>query len=131
QTGEDTCGGGTLVLESDVTTQMDCTQPGHVKYSRTKTWHAKDACGNVSAPVSQTIMVADTTPPAVLKPADQTADEGTSKNFDLGSFTDNCSDSGPYAVDVNWGDGTAHTTFNVTPQGTLGQQSHKYLDGPN
>src|SRR5258708_18765253 len=34
-------------------------------YSRTKTWHAVDACGNTSGTVHQTITVQDTTPPTI------------------------------------------------------------------
>src|SRR5438270_11438229 len=34
-------------------------------YTRTKTWHAVDACGNTSGTVSQTIMVEDNTPPTI------------------------------------------------------------------
>src|SRR5438067_4030438 len=34
-------------------------------YTRTKTWHAVDTCGNTSGTVSQTIMVEDNTPPMI------------------------------------------------------------------
>ena len=34
-------------------------------YTRTKTWHAVDACGNTSGTVSQTITVRDTTAPTI------------------------------------------------------------------
>jgi PKD repeat protein len=34
----------------------------------------------------------------------------------------------PWAVDVNWGDGSAHTTFNASSQGALAAQSHAYAD---
>jgi PKD repeat protein len=34
----------------------------------------------------------------------------------------------PWAVDVNWGDGSAHTTFNASSQGALAAQSHTYAD---
>src|SRR5437764_3474888 len=36
-----------------------------VSYTRTKTWHAVDACGNTSGTVSQTIMVEDHTAPMI------------------------------------------------------------------
>jgi hypothetical protein len=60
-TASDTCGGAEVIEDSDVTVPGSC--PG--SYSRTKTWHAKDACGNTSAPVNQTITVVDTTPPTI------------------------------------------------------------------
>ena len=68
-------------------------------------------------------------PPTVTAPADQTSDEGSSASFDLGSFTDPGADN-PWAVDVNWGDGTTDTTFNAAHTGSLGSAHHTYADGP-
>ena len=34
----------------------------------------------------------------------------------------------PWSVDVNWGDGSTHTTFSQGTQGSLGSQSHTYAD---
>jgi hypothetical protein len=66
-------------------------------------------------------------PPSVTAPADQSSTEGASTSFNLGSFTDPGPDS-PWAVDVDWGDGSAHTTFNQNATGSLGSQSHTYKD---
>jgi hypothetical protein len=71
-------------------------------------------------------------PPTVTAPANQAADEGTSKSFTLGTFSDPGYDS-PWAVDVNWGDSTTHATFNVTSAGAASSlaitaQSHTYAD---
>jgi hypothetical protein len=68
-------------------------------------------------------------PPSVTPPVNQNADEGTSKTLDLGSFSDPGADS-PWAVDVNWGDGSAHATFNQTSPGSITQQPHTYPNGP-
>jgi hypothetical protein len=48
-------------------TFSDSMSPGSCagNYSVTRTWTAKDASGNISAPVSQTITVQDITPPAL------------------------------------------------------------------
>src|SRR4029079_14882810 len=64
--------------------------------------------------------------------AKQSANEGENKSFSLGSFSDPGSDT-PWGVDVDWGDGSTHTTFNSTGAGpavakTLGSQSHTYAD---
>ena len=65
-------------------------------------------------------------------PANQSSDEGENKSFNLGSFSDPGPDS-PWAVDVNWGDGSAHTTFTETATGpvtalTIAAKSHAYGD---
>src|SRR5205085_2446592 len=65
--------------------------------------------------------------PMVTPPANQSATEGASTTFTLGSFSDPGADS-PWSVDVNWGDGSAHTTFSKTATGSLGSQSHTYAD---
>jgi PKD repeat protein len=67
--------------------------------------------------------------PSVTAAADQTAAEGASKTFALGSFSDPGPDS-PWAVDVNWGDGSTHTTFSASSTGSLGTRAHTYDDGP-
>src|SRR5207249_3571102 len=63
----------------------------------------------------------------VTAPANQAANEGALASFSLGSFSDPGPDS-PWAVDVNWGDSTTHTTFSVLGIGSLGTQSHTYGD---
>src|SRR5439155_13025142 len=60
-TASDTCGGSTVVPDSDTTAAGTCAGT----YSETKTWHAVDACGNTSGTVSQTITVVDTTAPTI------------------------------------------------------------------
>ena len=67
--------------------------------------------------------------PSVTPPADQTAVEGSSKSFNLGSFTDPGPDN-PWTVDIDWGDMSPHTTFTMTNTGSLGSQSHTYPNGP-
>ena len=84
-----------------------------------------DAAGNLA---TQSVTI-DNVAPALTAPADQAADEGASKSFDLGSFTDPGPDA-PWAVDVDWGDGSAHTTFDASSTGALGSKPHTYADGP-
>src|SRR4029079_15217880 len=66
--------------------------------------------------------------PTVTAPANQTANEGASTSFSLGSFSDPGVNDSPWAVDVDWGDSTAHSTFNASTQGSLGSLSHTYAD---
>ena len=65
--------------------------------------------------------------PAVTAAGDQTANEGDTASFSLGSFTDPGPDA-PWSVTVNWGDGTPDTTFTASDAGTLGSQVHTYGD---
>src|SRR5204862_4009855 len=64
-TSSDTCSSSSIVLDSDSST-AGCGG----SYTRTKTWHAVDACGNTSGTVSQTIMVEDNAPPTIGGPGD-------------------------------------------------------------
>jgi hypothetical protein len=66
--------------------------------------------------------------PVVTAPAAQTAVEGTSQTFDLGSFTTFSGDPGPFEVDVSWGDGSSDTTLFVASAGTIPSQSHAYAE---
>lgn len=66
-------------------------------------------------------------PPVVTGAQDQSAVEGSDTPFNLGSFTDTGND-GPWAVDVNWGDGSAHSTFQVSSTGSLPATNHTYAD---
>src|SRR5262245_3392648 len=55
--------------------------------------------------------------------------EGASQTFNLGSFSD--ASPGPWLVDVNWGDGTLHTTFAAAAPGSLGTRSHTFPEEGN
>ena len=65
--------------------------------------------------------------PVVTAATDQTASEGTGKSFSLGSFTDP-GDDGPWAVKVEWGDGSSDTTFTEATPGAISAKSHTYAD---
>src|SRR5207245_843839 len=67
-------------------------------------------------------------PRTALAPYTTLFRSGSSASFDLGSFSDPGVKDYPWAVDVNWGDGTPHTTFNTSTQGALGTQNHTYAD---
>ncbi len=65
---------------------------------------------------------------AVLKitpPAAQTATQGTSVSVPLGSFSQT-GGTGPYKVDVNWGDGTPDTIVTLTAAGTIPANAHVF-----
>ena len=85
-TAVDDCGPAEVREVSDVTSPGECPQ----EFTRTKTWEAEDACGNVSEQVSQTITVVDDTPPSIFgdpPPAELSCHQ--SEEFEVGA-TDNC-----------------------------------------
>jgi hypothetical protein len=63
--------------------------------------------------------------PVVTAPAGQKAVPGVQKLFALGSFADPGA-PGPWNVDVDWGDGSAHTVFVAFAAGPLVQAAHAY-----
>src|SRR5207249_2388521 len=67
-------------------------------------------------------------PPVVTAPANQSANEGASTSVTLGSFSDVGVNDNPWAVDVDWGDGSLHTTFSLATQGAITAASHAYAD---
>jgi PKD repeat protein len=108
-----------------------CTGPNHTyadngSYTVTITVTDKLASSGFNSSTHQLNNVA----PVITPAANQAASEDTSASFALGSFTDPGADS-PWAVDVDWGDASPHSTFNVTATGSLGSQSHTYADNGN
>lgn len=94
----DTCDPSPAVLEVS-----DMTEPGLCAgtYSRTKTWIARDAAGNESASVSQTIVIVDTTPPMIAgQGANMTIECPTEPTFTPPSASDSC-DENPGIVEVS------------------------------
>src|SRR5204862_4542101 len=59
-TATDACDSKPTLTFADVTTPGNCAQA----YNVTRTWTAKDACGNTST-ASQTVHVVDPTPPVI------------------------------------------------------------------
>ncbi|HLJ97223.1 MAG TPA: hypothetical protein VKU02_28950, partial [Gemmataceae bacterium] len=62
--------------------------------------------------------------PGVTAAGNQTAAEGGSKTFTIGSFQD--AGSGPDSGSINWGDGTTPTSLGTVTPGTLSNQTHTY-----
>src|SRR5262249_33599357 len=92
-------------------------------YTLTVTVTDKDGASDIGI---STITV-NNVAPVITAAANQTAGEGTAQSFSLGSFTDPGADS-PWAVDVNWGDGSAHSVFSAGAAGSLGSRTHTYAD---
>ena len=87
----------TVVMVSDSTTPGNCPE----EYSRTITWHAVDACGNISAPVSQTINVVDNQAPSISgQGADATISCPAAPVFTAPTASDAC-DPNPTVVMVS------------------------------
>jgi len=81
---------------------------------------------DIGAVEVQTITTISVTPPA-----NQIANMFHSQSFTLGSFTETGA-TGPYSVDVNWGDGTTDTIIgNVAAAGTIPATAHTYLSTGN
>src|SRR5204863_201554 len=83
----------------------------------------------------QTVVSVTNVDPTASAPSPQSSNEGENHSFNLGSFSDPGSDS-PWAVSVDWGDGSALTTYQITGTGAavnvaIGPKSHTYADGPN
>ncbi|WP_422926635.1 PKD domain-containing protein [Singulisphaera sp. PoT] len=86
-------------------------------------WHVNEFGGGGPT------VIANFTPdaaPLLTPPGAQAVVEGASKTFNLGSFAD--PDGGPWTVDVNWGDGSPDTIFNVTAPGTIPPKAHTYVE---
>lgn len=64
--------------------------------------------------------------PNVTAAANQSGKEGQGQFYSLGSFTE--AGNGPWNVDVNWGDGSADSTFDVQSAGSLGSLLHSFPD---
>ena len=77
--------------------------------------------GSNSNTVHQTVN--NHTPPVVTPPSGQTASEGASQSFNLGSFSDPA--GGPWTAIVDWGDKTFNTITTSTA-GPLGPLNHIY-----
>ena len=66
-----------------------------------------DSFGNTS---SDTFTVTVAAPPVLTPPSNQVAGQGISAGFTLGSFSQSGA-AGAWNVDINWGDGSADTSF--------------------
>ena len=62
---------------------------------------------------------------AVTAAADQPATAGAATTFNLGTLATTGA-TAPYTVTVDWGDGSADTTFTMAAAGTIAPQSHTY-----
>lgn len=65
--------------------------------------------------------------PAVVPATDQSAVAGVALDLALGGFRAPDS-TGPWTVDVDWGDGTSPISFTTSVTGTLGTQTHTYVN---
>jgi PKD repeat protein len=74
-----------------------------------------------------TTTTAPNAPPVYTAPANQSSDEGETKSFALGSFSD-ANDNGPWEVRVTWGDGSQPETFMDATEGTLPNRTHTYAE---
>ena len=112
--------GAGILFAKDVTSQGSIT--GIHTYAHAGLYPVRvkvtDKDGGVSNETIFTVEVTNTAP-VLTAPPNQTACEGTSAEFDLGSFSASMS-SGPWTVRVDWGEGAGFTALPaVTSQGAL------------
>jgi hypothetical protein len=84
-----------------------------------------DANGNVSNMGTILIAVDPAATIVLTAPPAQTTAAGISRSFSLGTFVNHFT-VGTFNVDVNWGDGSAHTTFAMASAGVIPPQTHTY-----
>ena len=93
---------------------------------QTITISANDGTVTTTTTFSVTINNAN---PVVTAAANQSTAEGNNNNWNLASFADaGGTNDKPWAIDVNWGDGSSHTTFNANGLGDIGKKNHGYAD---
>ena len=108
-TATDTCDGNPAITYADQTNSGSCAH----SYTILRVWTATDACGN-AASCTQTITVADSTPPSITCPSDLTITGATGTCQATipalsPSATDNCSSAGQITVVQNPAAGTTVT----------------------
>jgi hypothetical protein len=116
---------------TDAGGSFDCTFPDGLVPATTSTVSAKstDSDGDEGNTATLAVTVNNVTP--VVSALTLGGNTGTAcldgkiVTLDF-SFADPGADS-PWAVNLNWGDGSAHTTYNALLTGTQAQQSHSYI----
>jgi predicted outer membrane repeat protein len=117
---------GTLDVTSSSPTGSTCTYPDNGSFAlRLRVTDATGESGEATASVT----IANGTP-VVTPAAAQSAQVGAAKSVALGSFTDPGPDA-PWAVTVNWGDGSTDTAFSANAVGALAAQSHTWATAGN
>jgi PKD repeat protein len=114
---------------------FDCYFPDGPAMSNVEVRVTDNNGGHDAASENVQVVNVANVPPTVTAPAAQSSNEGENHSFALGSFSDPGSDS-PWSVSVDWGDGSALTTYQITGSGpasgvAIGPKSHTYADGPN
>ncbi|MEO6739795.1 MAG: HYR domain-containing protein [Chthoniobacteraceae bacterium] len=110
-TATENCDPNPAITFADATTAGTC--PG--AYSVTRTWTATDASGNVSATVSQTITVVDTTPPTLAgQGGNLTIECPAVPVFTAPTARDNCDPNPTIAFTDATTAGTCPGTYSVT-----------------
>lgn len=103
-------------------------QSGPIAFTRDGThtvhYRVRDNASNLKTGQTTVTVV---TVPNITAPAGQNALEAASSSFNLGSFSDQAAD-GPWNVDVDWGDGTSHSTVTLSAPSALGSLPHTYAD---
>jgi Bacterial Ig domain/PKD domain len=130
-----TCGSGGAYVEDSLSTDasggsFDCSFPDGPATTSVAVKVTDSDGGSDAASESTKAVSVSNVAPSVGAPTDEASDEGSAHAFDVGSFSDPGPDS-PWAVSIDWGDGSSATTFSASFTGSLGTRSHTYADGPN
>lgn len=127
-TATDNCDASPVVVFAQTSTQnADINNAGHYNYTITRTWTAKDACGNTSSAV-QVITVHDITAPTLTTPSAINAVNDKGICGAIINFAATASDiCGPVAITYSQNPGTVFpvgvTTVNVTATDVSGNAS--------
>jgi hypothetical protein len=135
-TGYPSCGAGNTLGTASIdntahTGTFQCTFPDGLVPAIDSTVGVKVTDGTDQSTLTTTDVMVTNVNPSVTAPSFTVTSVNCRIAVNLGaiSFSDAGVNDAAWTVDVNWGDGSAHTSFTTSVQGAQANQSHTY-NGP-